>query len=138
VSMNTGNDEPRRSGKAVLALVLGIASLLASPIMVVVQYIALISVAFISTDQGAGSTDSIISIAVFAGIALIAIGLPVAALVLAARARRDIRTSPGNPAGSAMATVASILAAIALGLVLVGELFNALSLAGVCSLDGCG
>jgi len=39
--MNTGNDEPRRSGKAVLALVLGIASLLASPIMVVVQYIAL-------------------------------------------------------------------------------------------------
>ncbi len=126
MSMNTSNDEPRRSGKAILALVLGIASLLASPIMVVVQYIALISVAFISTDQGAGSADSIISIAVFAGIALIAIGLPVAALVLAARARRDIRTSPGHLAGSAMATVASILAAIALGL------------AGVCSLDGCG
>lgn len=138
MSMNTSNDEPRRSGKAVFALVLGITALLASPIMVVVQYIALISVAFISTDQGAGSTDSIISMGIFAGIALIAIGLPVAALVLAARARRDIRTSPGNLAGSGMATVAGILAAIALALVLLGELFNALSLAGVCSLDGCG
>lgn len=129
---------PGRSGKAVTALVLGITSLLVCPILIGAQYIALVSFAFVSEDQGAGSAGSIIGIVIIAAIALIAIGLPVAALSLALRARRDIRNASGGLSGSPMATVGGLLAAIALVLVLLGELFMVLNLAGVCSLSGYG
>ena len=127
-----------RSGKAVTALVLGVASLLVCPILVAVQYIALITFAFISEDQGAGAAGSIIGILIIAAIAAIAVGLPVAAISLSVRARRDIRNATGSLSGSPMAAVGGLLAVIALALVFLGELFMALNLAGLCSLDGCG
>lgn len=129
---------PRRSGKAVTGVVLGAAALLVCPILVAGQYIALISFAFINEDQGAGSASSIISILIVAAIAAIAIGLPVAALSLTVRARRDIHNASGSLSGSSIATVGGVLAVIALTLVLLGQLFMALNLAGLCSLDGCG
>lgn len=128
----------RRSPRAVVSLILAILSLIASPVLAFGQYIALIIVAMATNDEPAGSPATVVVVAVFAGIAALALGLPILALVLALRARRGISRSAGTQSGEAMATVAAVLAAIALAVILVADAYNALSLAGVCSLDGCG
>lgn len=138
MAVDHGAVAPKRSGGAIAALVLGVATLLVSPILVLAQYVVLIGVAMISSDQGTGSFDSIVIIAIFAGFAIIVIGLPIAALILGLRFRKIIQHSSGSLSGSGAATAGSILGGIALVIVALGETFMALSLTGVCSLDGCG
>lgn len=138
MAVEDGAVAPKRSRGALVALVLGVISLLVSPILIFAQYVVLIGVAMLSSDQGTDSLDSIIIITIFAGFAVIVIGLPVAALLIGLRSRKRIRYSSEPLSGLGAATAGSILGAIALLIVALGELFMALSLAGVCSLDGCG
>lgn len=138
MAVEHGTVAPKRSRGAIAALVLGISSLLVIPILVFAQYVVLIGVAMISSDQGTGSLDSIIIIAIFIGFSIIVIGLPGAVLLLGLRSRKTIRHSSGSLSGSGAATAGSILAAITLLIVALSEIFMALSLTGVCSLDGCG
>jgi hypothetical protein len=76
-------------------------------------------------------------IAILIGIALLAFALPVTALLIAARARRDVRSSPDSLSGRPVALAASIISTGVVVLLVLGQAFIALSAAGVCSLDGC-
>ena len=78
-----------------------------------------------------------ISFGVFAGIAVLAFALPVAAVLLSVRAQRDIKRSSGALTGTRVAATALVIAAVVIVLLVVFEVFVALSFGGICSLDGC-
>ncbi len=128
---------PSHSTKAMAALVCAISSLLASPVLFFAQYFALIGVATVSSEPSNPTLATVALVAISSGLAVLAFTLPLAALVLASRARREIKGSTGSVLGAPTAMTAQVIAAVDIVALLIGEVFIALSLAGVCGLDGC-
>lgn len=128
----------RRSAKAVSALIMSICACIASPLLIFLAYIAVIWWASSTSEESNSLLDHLIPLAVFILLVALATVIPLAAVVTGTRALRDIRSSPVNPSGASMVMASRILAGAAIAVVIVGLAFYGLSLAGVCSLSGCG
>lgn len=126
-----------QSTKAPLALVLALASLITGPALIFAQYIALILLATVSSEPSNPIWISVVMLAIFVVLALLAFALPSAALVVAIRSKRKINRSSGALRGAAIAVVAQVVATIVILGLVVGEVFIALNMAGACSLEGC-
>ena len=70
-------------------------------------------------------------------LALLTFALPITALVLGARSRREINRSSGTLRGGAIAVAAQVLAAVVIAALCAGALFIILRGSGLCSLDIC-
>lgn len=125
------------STKARLSLVLALASLITGPAIFFAQYVALILLATVSSEPSNPTWVSLVMLAIFIALALLAFALPTAALVIAVRARRKINQSSGTLRGGAMATAAQVVATIVIVGLMIGEVFIALNMVGACSLEGC-
>ncbi len=125
------------STKARLSLVLALASLITGPAIFFAQYVALILLATVSSEPSNPTWVSLVMLAIFIALALLAFALPPAALVSAVRARRKINQSSGTLRGGAMATAAQVVATIVIVGLMIGEVFIALNMVGACSLEGC-
>ena len=126
-----------RSAKSMISLVLSVASLFVSPSLAFAQYVAAILLGMVTSEPSNPAYAGVAFFCVFAGIAALAFALPVASLILALRARRDIKQSDGALSGARIAVTAQVIAVIVIVLLLLFEAFVALSFAGICSLDGC-
>lgn len=126
-----------RSAKSMISLVLSVASLFVSPSLAFAQYVAAILLGMVTSEPSNPAYAGVAFFCVFAGIAALAFALPVASLILALRARRDIKQSDGALSGASIALTAQVIAVIVIVLLLLFEAFVALSFAGICSLDGC-
>ena len=126
-----------RSTKSLISLGLSVASLVISPLLAFAQYVAAIFLAMVSAEPSNPTYVSVAAFGVFAGIAVLAFALPVAAVLLSVRARREIIGSSGALTGTPIAVTAQVIAAIVIVLLLFFEVFVALNFAGICSLDGC-
>lgn len=120
---------PRSARMALAAALLAI--ILALP-LAFAEYIVLLVLAGLEPDpwNWAGLVAGIVMVIVGA----IAVGLPIGALVLASRARQ---ASQASQTGRAI-MAARILAILAVLIVMAAAACLLLSVAGVCSLDGCG
>jgi heme A synthase len=125
------------STKATVALVLSVVAVLVCPALYFAEQVALIGVATVSSEASNPASYTAIMIAILFALALLAFALPVTALLIAARARRDIRSSPDSLSGRPVSLAASIISTGVVVLLVLGQAFLALSAAGVCSLDGC-
>jgi hypothetical protein len=137
MSDTSENVLPRRSTKAVIALIVAILSLLASPFLIFLAYIALIVFATAAAEQS-NSLLVLISL-LLAFLLLIALAFvgPGAALVFASKARRDMRSSPGAVTGAWMVSGSRVIAGAALVVLISGLVYFVLNSMGVCSLSGC-
>lgn len=129
---------PRRSGKAVFALALGMCSLVASPVLIFLPYLSLIWLATASSEQGESLLAQVIPLVVFIILVALAAAGPVVTLVLSSRASRDIWSAPNEITGAGLVLTCRLLAGAALGVLLGALVFYVLSATGVCSLSGCG
>jgi len=131
--MTDARNPPATSPRSARAALVGslLAIILALP-LAFAEYIALLVLAGLEPDpwNWAGLIAGVAMVIVGA----IAIGLPIGALVLASRASGATRTSET----SRTIMAARILAILALLVIIASSAFLALSVAGVCSLDGCG
>lgn len=126
-----------RSAKAMISLVLSVASVFVSPLLAFAQYVAAILLGMVTSEPSNPAYAGVAFFCVFAGIAALAFALPVASLILSRLARRDIERSDGAMSGMHLAVTARVIAVIVIVLLLLFEAFVALSFAGICSLDGC-
>jgi hypothetical protein len=126
-----------RSAKSMISLVLSVASVFVSPLLAFAQYVAAMLLGMVASEPSNPTYASVAFFCVFAGIAALAFALPVASLILALRARRDIKQSDGALSGAPIAVTAQVIAVIVIVLLLLFEAFVALNFAGICSLDGC-
>ena len=113
--------------------------MLVAPALFFAEYVALIGVATVSSEPSNPASLTAAMAAILIGLALLSFALPVTSFLIASRARRDIKGSPESQSGGpmAMAMAASIISAGVIALLVLGQVFIALSAAGVCSLDGC-
>ena len=125
------------STKATVALVLSIIAVLVCPVLYFAEYVALFGVATVSSEESNPVSFTVALIAILIGLALLSFALPITALLIASRARRDVRTSPESLSGRPISLAASIISAGVIVVLALGQAFVALSAAGVCSLDGC-
>ena len=125
------------STKATVALVLSVIAVLVCPVLYFAEYVALIGVATVSSEESNPVSYTAAMIAILIGLALLSFALPVTALLIASRARRDVRSSPESLSGRPISLAASIISIVVIVLLALGQAFVALSAAGVCSLDGC-
>jgi len=125
------------SVKATVALVFSVISVLVAPALFFAEYVALIGVATVSSESSNPASFTAVMAAILIGLALLSFALPVTSFLIASRARRDIEGSPESQSGGPMAMAASIISAGVIALLVLGQVFIALSAAGVCSLDGC-
>lgn len=137
--MTFAQDSPpsSRSAKSMISLVLSVASVFVSPLLAFAQYVAAILLGMVTSEPSNPAYAGVAFFCVFAGIAALAFALPVASLILALRARRDIKQSDGALSGAPIALTAQVIAVIVIILLLHFEAFVALNFAGICSLDGC-
>ena len=126
-----------QSTKATVALVLSVIAVLVCPALYLAEYVALIGVATVSSEEFNPAWLTAATITVFIGLALLSFALPIATLFIASRARRDIRSSPESITGRPMSLAATIISAAIIVAIVLGQVFIALSAAGVCALDGC-
>ena len=126
-----------RSNKATVALVLAIASVLAGPPLLMAQIIALFGLATVSEEPSNPIGYTLVILAIFVLLALLTFALPITALVLGARSRREINRSSGTLRGGAIAVAAQVLAAVVIAALCAGALFIILRGSGLCSLDIC-
>jgi heme A synthase len=125
------------STKATVALVLSVIAVLVCPVLYFAEYVALFGVATVSSEESNPVSFTVALIAILIGLALLSFALPITALLIASRARRDVRTSPESLSGRPISLAASIISAGVIVVLALGQAFVALSAAGVCSLDGC-
>ena len=125
------------STKATVALVLSVIAVLVCPVLYFAEYVALIGVATVSSEESNPVSYTATMIAILIGLALLSFALPITALLIASRARRDVRSSPESLSGRPISLAASIISIVVIVLLALGQAFVALSSAGVCSLDGC-
>ena len=125
------------STKATVALVLSVIAVLVCPVLYFAEYVALFGVATVSSEESNPVSFTVALIAILIGLALLSFALPITALLIASRARRDVRTSPESLSGRPISIAASIISAGVIVVLALGQAFVALSAAGVCSLDGC-
>jgi hypothetical protein len=121
------------STKATVALVLSVIAVLVCPVLYFAEYLALIGVA---TDLSEENNPVTFTVALI-GLALLSFALPITALLIASRARRDVRSSPESLSGSPISLASSIISVVVIVVLALGQAFIALSAAGLCSLDGC-
>jgi heme A synthase len=125
------------STKATVALVLSVIAVLVCPVLYFAEYVALIGVATVSSEESNPVSFTVAMIAIMIGLALLSFALPITALLIASRARRDVRSSPESLSGRPISLAASIISVGVIVVLVLGQTFIALSAAGVCSLDGC-
>ena len=125
------------STKATVALVLSVIAVLVCPVLYFAEYVALIGVATVSSEESNPVSYTATMIAILIGLALLSFALPITALLIASRARRDVRSSPESLSGRPISLAASIISVVVIVLLALGQGFIALSAAGLCSLDGC-
>ncbi|CAB4964751.1 MAG: hypothetical protein F2840_12685 [Actinobacteria bacterium] len=125
------------STKATVALVLSVIAVLVCPVLYFAEYVALFGVATVSSEESNPVSFTVALIAILIGLALLSFALPITALLIASRARRDVRTSPESLSGRPISLAASIISAGVIVVLALGQAFVALSAAGVCSFDGC-
>ena len=126
-----------RSNKATVALVLAIASMLTGPPLLMAQIIALFGLATVSEEPSNPIGYTLVVLVIFVLLALLTFALPITALVLGARSRREINRSSGTLRGGAIAVTAQVLAAVLIAALCAGALFIILRGSGLCSLDIC-
>jgi hypothetical protein len=126
-----------RSNKATVALVLAIASVLTGPLLLMAQIIALFGLATVSEEPSNPIGYTLVVLAIFVLLALLTFALPITALVLGARSRREINRSSGTLRGGAIAVTAQVLAAVVIAALCAGAIFIILRGSGLCSLDFC-
>ena len=126
-----------RSNKATVALVLAIVSVLTGPPLLMAQIIALFGLATVSEEPSNPIGYTLVILAIFVLLALLTFALPITALVLGARSRREINRSSGTLRGGAIAVAAQVLAAVVIAALCAGALFIILRGSGLCSLDIC-
>lgn len=126
-----------RSNKATVALVLALASVLTGPPLFMAQYVALIGLATVSEEPRNPIGYTLVVLAIFVLLALLTFALPITALILGARSRREINRSSGTLRGGAIAVAAQVFAAVVIAAMCAGELFIILQGSGLCSLDIC-
>ena len=126
-----------RSNKATVALVLAIASVLTGPPLLMAQIIALFGLATVSEEPSNPIGYTLVILAIFVLLALLTFALPITALALGARSRREINRSSGTLRGGAIAVAAQVLAAVVIAALCAGALFIILRGSGLCSLDIC-
>ena len=128
---------PSHSTKATVALVLSVVAVIVCPALYFAEYVAMIGVATVSSEVSTPSSITAALIAVLIGLALLSFALPITALSIASRARREVRSSPGSMPGSPMSRVATVISVGVIFVLVLGQPFIFVSAAGVCSLDGC-
>ena len=126
-----------RSNKATVALVLAVASVLTGPVLFMAQYVALIGLATVSEGQSNPIGYTLVMLAIFVLLALLTFALPIIALVLGARSRREVNRSSGTLRGGAIALTAQVFAVVVIAAMCAGEVFIILSGSGLCSFDFC-
>ena len=126
-----------KSRKATIALVLAVISLVAAPALLWAELIVLYLGGWISSEPGVQIFVVAIVIVVICLALLIVFALPVAALLIARRARREITAGAGSLSGSGNVKAAQIIAGITVAALLIGQVYFALMAFGICSFDGC-
>ncbi len=119
------------------ALVLAIVSVLACPVLLFIEVVALMGSAMIIYEQSNPPLVKVIAVVVVFLIGAVAVALPVVALIMGGRARKVVMTPDAPMAGSSKALVAQVIAGLVLAGAVLVQIFVILWSAGVCSLDGC-
>ena len=121
--------------RPITSFILGIASLILSPILLWVEVVAFMLAAMITYEPANSLWVKILSVVVVVAVGLLALSLPTITLVLARRSS----AAPGPEAGkrSGFALTAAVLGILVIAGVLAFQLYLALWAAGVCSLEGC-
>lgn len=114
---------------------LAVASTILSPLLVVVELIALMLAAMIIYEPNNSLVVKALSVAVVVVLGLLALTPPVIALITGTRARAAARSVPTNDSGLGTAAVA--IAVVVTACVVVAQIYLILFAAGVCSLEGC-
>jgi hypothetical protein len=119
------------------ALVLAVVCVILCPILIYIEMIAFVGVAFITYEPGNPILVKAAAVVVLVLIAAVALALPVIALVMGGRARNGNRASETVVVGASRARAAQIIAGVVLAGVALVQIYFVLWGAGVCSLDGC-
>ena len=121
-----------RSGRALLV---ALVSVIVSPVVVVVEFIALMILARAIYGPEYSLVAKAVSVAVLVALGLIALALPVTAVITGTRARAAARLMATQKSG--VATAAVVIGAIVTVGIAVAQVYVALLGTGVCGLDGC-
>lgn len=122
---------PRPTSAFVVALV----SAVLCPILIMVEFTALFFAAMVNAEAANSTFVKALTVAIVIVIGLIALAVPIVALVLGARARAASKTMPVPRAG--LATAALVIAGIVTAGVAAAQVYMILMAAGSCSLEGC-
>lgn len=114
---------------------LALASVILSPILIFIEVVALIFAAMVSAESANPLWVKVLSGALVFAVGLIALALPVIAVMTSTRARAASKAT--STTGAGVATAAVVIAGIVTAGVLVAQVFMVLWAMGVCSLDGC-
>jgi uncharacterized membrane protein YqjE len=110
-------------------------SVIVSPVVVVVEFIALMILARAIYGPEYSLVAKAVSVAVLVALGLIALALPVTAVITGTRARAAARLMATQKSG--VATAAVVIGAIVTVGIAVAQVYVALLGTGVCGLDGC-
>lgn len=116
-------------------LILAVVSIILSPVLIMIELIALILAGMITYEPNNSIAVKALSIAVVVALGLLALATPVLALVTGTRARTAAKLAPTRSSG--LTTSAIAIAAIVTACVVVAQIYLILFAAGVCSLEGC-
>lgn len=121
--------------RPVTAFVLALVSVILSPVLFIFELSALFFAGMVTYEPANSIIVKILSIALVIVIGLLALIVPVIALILGIRARAAAKT--GSTGGGGLATAAAVIAGIVTAGVLAGQVYLILMVVGSCSLEGC-
>lgn len=121
--------------RPVTSFVLALVTVIVAPILVFIEGTALLGASMVTYEPANPLWVKVLSVVIVVVIGLLALGLPVIALIAAARARTAAKSDPTRGAG--LATSALVIAGIVSVGVLLAQVYFILPAAGACSLDGC-
>lgn len=121
--------------RPVTALVLAIASAILVPIVYVLELGGVFFAAMVTYEPANPVPVKIWSLALVAAMGVVILVLPVIAIIASARARAA--ASAAATGGRGLATAALVIASVVGALAVTSQVYVALWVAGVCSLEGC-
>lgn len=117
------------------AFVLAVVSVILSPILLMVEFTALLFAAMVTYEPANSLVVKVLSVALVVAIGLVVVIIPVIALTTGVRARAAVKAASSG--GGGLATAAIVIAGIVTVGVLAGQVYLILMAVGSCSLDGC-
>ncbi len=104
-----------------IAFALALASLILSPILIFIEMVAVLGAAMITYEPANPFVVKALSVAVVVLIALVALALPVLAIISGRRARAASRLT--GTGGSGLATAAVVVGVVVVGFVLAAQVY---------------